>query len=97
MDADQFFFATINGEKMNFHPKFDQQLTTRIWDNYFKRINRFLRAVPKNRRDEMILELKSHLYESFKTEDNGEEPDKLMGAIEKNRRARGFSKTYYCR
>jgi len=68
---------------MDFELKFNERTTQKIWDDYFKIIKKLLHRVPPKISDELILELKSHLYESF-VEDNGEsESNKLLNAIER--------------
>jgi len=83
VDADKFFNTKIDDKKMNIETQFKEEASKRIWDNYFKRVNRFLRSVPAQQKDEMILELKGHLWESM-TNDNAEkEVDRILNALEK--------------
>ena len=68
---------------MNFEPKFNDRTTQRIWDNYFKRIRKSLNRAPHKISDELILELKSHLYESFEEDKEKSESNRLLNAIER--------------
>lgn len=68
---------------MAFEPKFKDRTTQRIWDNYFKKIRKGLNKVPFKISDELILELKSHLYESFEEDKEQSESNRMLNAIER--------------
>jgi len=68
---------------MNFEPKFNDRTTQRIWDNYFKRIGKILNRAPSKISNELVLELKSHLYESFEEDKEQSESNRLLNAIDR--------------
>ncbi len=63
--------------------EFKEKISERIWKNYFKRVNRTLKSVPAKQREEMILELQGHLYESFQNDNSPNEADGILNSIEK--------------
>lgn len=68
---------------MTINPNFQSQTALRIWNNYFKGINRILRSVPKKQREELVLELKGHVLESISKDIVKDEANRVLNAIEK--------------
>jgi len=59
------------------------KLSLRIWSRFFEQVNRILRQVPKDQRDEIVLELQGHILESIQHDDADSEPDRIMNALDK--------------
>ena len=68
---------------MNIENIFTDKLSLRIWNRFFNQVTKILRQVPKDPRDELVLELKGHVLESFQHDDAESEPDRLMNALDK--------------
>ena len=68
---------------MNFKIDFESKVSERIWDNYLNRIQKLLKKIPKDQKEELLLEIKSHLYESIQNDTDGKEEEKVLNAIER--------------
>jgi hypothetical protein len=53
------------------------------WDQFFFRVTTICRPLSENHRQEIVFEIKDHLYESFKHQPGNSEVQKLESAIEK--------------
>lgn len=53
-----------------------------MWNNYFSRVSRILKSLSKTQKDEIILELESHLFASITDDKTNDEPTKVLNAIE---------------
>jgi uncharacterized membrane protein len=62
--------------------EFADTVTTRIWNGYIARVEKTLRRVPAAKREELVLEIKSHIYESFQNTTTEDEPNKLLTVLE---------------
>jgi hypothetical protein len=62
---------------------FSDKVTGRIWNQYFRRVNRFSKSLDKDQLKELQLEIQDHLYESFKQETGESEAVRLLNAIDK--------------
>lgn len=54
-----------------------------MWNRYLERVERMLHRVPSDERDDILLELSSHLHESAKSHSMADETERLSLAIEK--------------
>lgn len=68
---------------MSIEHNLQEKISIRIWENYFKRVNRVLKPAPKKQREEILLELQGHLLESIRNDTSENEADKVLNAIEK--------------
>jgi len=62
---------------------FSEKITVKIWDQYFRRVNRCSKTLDKDQQKELQLEIQDHLYESFKQETGDSEAVRLLNAIDK--------------
>ncbi len=62
---------------------FSDKVAARIWNQYFRRVNRFSKTLDKDQQEELQLEIQDHLYESFKQETGESEAVRLLNAIDK--------------
>lgn len=62
---------------------FSKKVTVKIWDQYFRRVNRFSKTLDRDLQKELQLEIQDHLYESFKQETGESEAVRLLNAIDK--------------
>lgn len=62
---------------------FSDKVAAKIWNQYFRRVNRFSKTLDKDQQEELHLEIQDHLYESFKQETGESEAVRLLNAIDK--------------
>ncbi|UCE22747.1 MAG: hypothetical protein JSV46_11220 [Candidatus Aminicenantes bacterium] len=62
---------------------FKNTITKKIWDQYDQRLQHILRRTDKEEKKELLLEIKSHLLESFKQDPAESEEEKLLNAIDR--------------
>ena len=67
---------------MNFESKLQDKISRKMWNNYFSRVSRILKSLSKTQKDEIILELESHLFASITDDKTNDEPTKVHNAIE---------------
>jgi hypothetical protein len=68
---------------MKINELFSDKIAVKIWDQYFRRVNRFSRILDKDQQKELQLEIQDHLYESFNQETGDSEAVRLLNAIDK--------------
>ena len=68
---------------MSFEPKFNDDVARKIWNNYFKRVDKSTRSIPKAKREELKLEIQGHLLESMEDASTDSDSSKLMDAIDR--------------
>ena len=68
---------------MNIEPKFSDEISQRIWNNYIRRVEKVLRKMPRQKQSEITLEIKSHILESFQQAEGEDEPNRLLNTIDK--------------
>jgi uncharacterized membrane protein len=54
-----------------------------IVDNYLERLKKGLKGIPAKDQDELIKEITSHIYESFRNEPNGDEVSRILKVLDK--------------
>ncbi len=62
---------------------FKNTITKKIWDQYDQRLQHILRRTDKEEKKELLLEIKSHLLESFRQDPAESEEEKLLNAIDR--------------
>jgi uncharacterized membrane protein len=62
---------------------FEKSVTRKIWNQYDKRLQHILRKTDKEEKKELLLEIKSHLLESFRQDPAESEEEKLLNAIDR--------------
>jgi hypothetical protein len=67
---------------MNAQNLFSETVAEKIWNDYFRRVNRCSRALGTGEQKELMLEIQDHLLESFKQETGATEAERLLEAIE---------------
>ena len=67
---------------MNSKKLFNDEISKKIWTQYFRRVKYFTRGLPHKQNGDLQLEIQDHLYESFKNEIGDSEADRLINAIE---------------
>ncbi len=67
----------MKGEKFFLDP-----VAVRIWEQYFKRLERAIRALGNEQRSEMELEVQDHLLQGFRETAGANEAERLLLAIE---------------
>ena len=55
----------------------------RIWNDYFKRIRRITRKLDKKQQKEIIMELESHIYDSFNEEKGSDQTANLLNVLDR--------------
>jgi hypothetical protein len=60
---------------------FNNPVTKKIWEQYNQRLMYLLRRVNKEEKEEMLLEIKGHLLESFQQDPAESEEEQLLNAI----------------
>ena len=83
MGANRSVYPKINGDYMSFEPKFNDDVARKIWNNYFKRVDKSTRSIPKAKREELKLEIQGHLLESMEDASTDSDSSKLMDAIDR--------------
>ncbi len=68
---------------MNIDSILHDKLSVRIWNRFFDQISKILRQVPKDQKDEIILELQGHVLESIMNDNSESGPDRIMNALDK--------------
>lgn len=68
---------------MRLEKKLTDPVAIRVWRNYMKRINHLVISLPSEQRDEILLEIESHLFESISHASENKEVEKLLDGIEK--------------
>ncbi len=66
---------------MNFEEKLQDNVSKRIWNDYFIRVNKVLKSLDQASKEEIILELKSHLFSSIENDNSSDEPTRILNAI----------------
>jgi uncharacterized membrane protein len=54
-----------------------------IVDNYLERLKKGLRGIPARDQDELVKEINSHIYESFRSETSGDEVSRILRVLDK--------------
>ena len=67
---------------MNLETVFIDPNSRKIWENYFTRVSKTIRVLDSVSREETILELQDHLFQSFNEKSAGDEVSNLLLAIE---------------
>jgi len=62
---------------------FKNPITKKIWDQYNKRLQYLLRRINTEEKEEMLLEIKGHLLESFQQDPADSEQERLLNAIDR--------------
>jgi uncharacterized membrane protein len=62
---------------------FKNTITKKIWNQYDQRLQHILRRTDKEEKKELLLEIKSHLLESFNQDPAESEEEKLLNAIDR--------------
>jgi len=62
---------------------FKNAITKKIWDQYIQRLQYLLRRINKEEKEEMLLEIKGHLLESFQQDPAESEEERLLNAIDR--------------
>ncbi len=62
---------------------FKNTITKKIWNQYNQRLQHILRRTDKEEKKELLLEIKSHLLESFRQDPAESEEEKLLNAIDR--------------
>jgi hypothetical protein len=62
---------------------FNNAVTKKIWSQYDKRLHYLLRRTNKEEKEELLLEIKSHLLESFNQDSAESEEERLLNAIDR--------------
>lgn len=62
---------------------FKNTITKKIWNQYDQRLQHILRRTDKEEKKELLLEIKSHLLESFSQDLAESEEEKLLNAIDR--------------
>ncbi len=62
---------------------FADKVAAKIWAQYFRRLERLIRALDETQRRELEIEIKGHLMESFQSQTSGSEAERLLNAIER--------------
>ncbi len=78
---------------MDIDPKFQEKVSKKIWDDYIYRVSRTIRHLNKEQRNEIKLELKSHLFESFSERESDNEVENLIDAMESLGKPEEYLKT----
>lgn len=60
---------------------FNNPVTIKIWNQYDQRLKHLLRKVNKEEKEEILLEIKGHLWESFQQDPAESEEERLLNAI----------------
>ena len=68
---------------MNVDNPFTDQVTQRIWDQFFSRVRRISRFLDDDVKRDLLLELQGHLFESFRAEEGQNESERLLNAIDR--------------
>jgi hypothetical protein len=68
---------------INTEIKLQNSVSRRIWENYSKQINRIIKPLADKQKEEILLELQSHLYESMANDCAADEESRVLNAIEK--------------
>ena len=83
MGADRYRYQKISGDEMNYELKFNDDVARKIWNNYFKRVDKSMRSIQKTKREELKLEIQGHLLESMEDASTDSDSSKLMDAIDR--------------
>ena len=59
------------------------ELATKVWHNFERELNHKLKALPKSEREDVKLEILSHLYDSAQSDDAANEESRLVNAIDR--------------
>ncbi len=62
---------------------FKTDTTKKIYEAYFKRVNNIVKGLPKASRDDITMELQSHVYEALMVSANADEASALLDIIDK--------------
>lgn len=68
---------------MNVDDFFSTPVTKKIWGQYIQRLQYLLRRINKEEKEEMLLEIKGHLLESYQQDPADSEEERLLNAIER--------------
>ena len=68
---------------MNVEIKLHSNISKRIWNNYIKQVNRIIKPINDKQKEEILMELQSHVYESMTNDCSGDEESKILNAVEK--------------
>jgi len=68
---------------MSTEPVFSDPIAERIWNQYFRRMDRQLRPLDGEQAGELKLEIQGHLLESFRNAPAGSEAERLLNAIDR--------------
>lgn len=68
---------------MDIEVKLHSNISKRIWNNYLKQANRIIKPLAEDQRNEILLELQSHMYESISNDSSPDEETKVLNALER--------------
>ncbi len=68
---------------MKVEDHFSDNVTKKIWHQYFRRVQRLSKPLDPAQQQELILEISDHLFESFNREQGPNEAERLLNAIDK--------------
>lgn len=68
---------------MDIEVKLQSDISKRIWNNYLKQVNRIIKPLNYDQRNEILLELQSHMYESMSVDPFEDEESKILNALER--------------
>lgn len=68
---------------MNAEIKFKSEISQRIWNNYIKQVHRIIKPLKNDQKNEIIMELQSHVFESMTHDLESNEETKILNVIEK--------------
>lgn len=77
------YHTTIPGNRWSLTPALGDALAVRIWEDYKTRIERVLKPLPLFRREEILLEIQSHIWESIEHDTDASEAEKVLNAVQK--------------
>ena len=63
--------------------QFRDKAAIKIWNNYFDRLERMIKALDSTQKEELKLEIQDHLMESYQGEQGDSEAERLLNALEK--------------
>jgi len=67
---------------MNVQVPFQDKITIKIWDQFFKNLDRKMKALRPDQKKELKLEIQDHLLASFQMEKAKDEAERLLNAID---------------
>lgn len=63
--------------------KLQSEISKRIWNNYLKQVNRIIKPLTNEQKNEILMELQSHMYESMSVDNSTDEESRVLNALER--------------